>query len=111
MKKLGLISILAGIIAISVTVSKNELSPAPTRAPASEKMKGHTFKYNSKSFKSNTGVKNSDGEFVVSISDGSYEQASKEALKKCTDHYSDGQGAAVGEDRWLDIIDICVNPY
>lgn len=34
----------------------------------------------------------------------------KEAAKKCMDFYTKGQGPKVGEEMWLDLIDVCVNP-
>jgi hypothetical protein len=101
------------IIALSVIVFG--LKTLVSRKPASSDSLGsnqeYTFRFNTNAFKSNTGVRNSDGQFDVKISALSKDDARNIAIKKCTEHYSNGKGAAVGEDRWLDIIDICVNPY
>lgn len=88
-------------------VAVESVEKTPSRGPAGE----FTFVFNTKKFKDNTGVNNKDGEFTVKISDSSRDSAYKKATRACVDHYSNGQGASVGEDRFLDIIDICVNPY
>jgi hypothetical protein len=40
----------------------------------------------------------------------SWEDALKHGANKCIDYYTDGKRAAVGEDIFLDLIDVCVNP-
>ncbi len=42
--------------------------------------------------------------------DMSYEDALKPGAMKCMDFYTKGKGASVGEEKWLDLIDVCVNP-
>lgn len=104
---LGSVTILA-LLALNFTNGTAET--VEVRSPASSS-KEFSFHFNGKAFKSNTGVTNSDGTYDVKVSASSKDEAYKIAVQKCTDHYSEGKRAAVGEDRWLDIIDICVNPY
>lgn len=40
----------------------------------------------------------------------SWEDALKHGANKCIDYYTDGKRAAVGEDIFMDLIDVCVNP-
>lgn len=39
-----------------------------------------------------------------------WSEALKKASFKCMDYYTDGKMASVGEEIYLDLIDICVNP-
>lgn len=47
---------------------------------------------------------------TLELPNKSWEEGFKVATNKCMDYYSKGQGAAVGEEKWLDLIDVCVNP-
>lgn len=46
----------------------------------------------------------------LEMPDHDFIEGLKEAAKKCMDYYTEGEGPKVGEEIWLDLIDVCVNP-
>lgn len=82
------ISVLVGLISLK--------QPTTTRQPAAaDRVFNYTYK--GKPLK-------------LSFQGVSWETALKEGARKCMDYYTEGKGPSVGEEIWLDLIDVCVNP-
>lgn len=47
---------------------------------------------------------------TIEVPQKDFNEGLSEAAKKCMDFYTKGQGPSVGEEKWLDLIDVCVNP-
>ena len=106
----ALLALIAGLSFLEDTTPKNKQSilTQTLRVPASKNNGEWTFKFNTDSFKKNTGTNFKDQEFSLVVKADTWEEAYKKASKECFNKLSGG--SYPGEDRGMDIIDICVNP-
>lgn len=105
----NLILSLAIIMGLSGFIVYQNYTTQQNRTPASSKKDGSwSFRFNTEDFKKNTETNFPDKEFTIEVSANDWESAYKKASKKCFDKLTGGQYP--GEQRGLDIIDICSNP-